>query len=54
MAERLDPLQRLSRSRLAAPLAVSLAIIVLAINEIGYDRVRQSTVVRDEEFACRL
>lgn len=54
MAEHLDPLRRLSLSRLAAPIAVSLAIIVVSINEIGYDRVSQSTRVRDEALEVRV
>ena len=49
-----DPLRRLSRSRLAAPIAVSLAVIVLSINEIGYLRVRESTQSRDEALQVRV
>jgi len=54
MPEITDPLRRLSRSRLAAPIAVSLAVIVVSINEIGYDRQRQSTLVRDEALEVRV
>lgn len=54
MAERPDPIQRFSRSRIAAPLAVSLAVIVLSINEIGYLRVRESTQSRDQALEVRV
>lgn len=49
-----DRLGRLTRSRFAAPVAVSLAILVLTINEIGYYNVNRSTQARDQAVDSRV
>ncbi|MGA0610923.1 CHASE3 domain-containing protein [Caldimonas sp. KR1-144] len=49
-----ERLRRLTRSRLAAPIALAFAVIVVTINEIGYQRVRESTQARDEALQVRV
>ena len=49
-----DHLGRLTRSRFAAPVAVALAILVLAINEIGYYSLDRTTTARDRALDARV
>jgi signal transduction histidine kinase len=49
-----DRLGRLTRSRFAAPVAVALAILVLAINEIGYYSIDRTTTTRDKALDARV